>query len=159
MEASWWCATSWAVLSATIWSALRLRRSSAVNGCAPWHFCDECGKKATVLCSECPNSFCGAHAEGQITSVGPEQYFCGDHIITRKKIPTSNHQEPVRTEPVQKDLLREPSTELEWKWKLGSRHVFYHSNNFYPMQLFLYLVSVCTLSLLSARPWSQSSEM
>ena len=79
----------------------------------PWHFCDECGKKATVLCSECPNSFCGAHAEGQITSVGPEQYFCGDHIITRKKIPTSNHQEPVRTEPVQKDLLREPSTELE----------------------------------------------
>lgn len=51
----------------------------------PWHFCDDCGKWANVLCSECPNSYCRAHASGQITEVSNGVHVCCDHIVTRTK--------------------------------------------------------------------------
>lgn len=56
----------------------------------PWHFCDECGKWANVLCSECPNSYCRGHSSGQITDVGNGILLCSDHILTRTK--TSQNQ-------------------------------------------------------------------
>ncbi|KAJ7383122.1 Histone-lysine N-methyltransferase, H3 lysine-36 and H4 lysine-20 specific [Desmophyllum pertusum] len=64
----------------------------------PWHFCDDCGKWANILCTECPNSYCKAHASGQITELGNGIHVCCDHIMTRKKT-TQNHQ----TEEVEKD--------------------------------------------------------
>ncbi|KAL9982434.1 hypothetical protein ACROYT_G004474 [Oculina patagonica] len=51
----------------------------------PWHFCDDCGKWANILCSECPNSYCKAHVSGQITELGNGIHVCCDHIVTRKK--------------------------------------------------------------------------
>ena len=36
----------------------------------PWHHCDVCGKGAVKLCSECPNSFCKVHIEGNIFDIG-----------------------------------------------------------------------------------------
>lgn len=51
----------------------------------PWHFCDDCGKWANILCSECPNSYCKAHTSGQITELGNGIHVCCDHILTRKK--------------------------------------------------------------------------
>ena len=56
----------------------------------PWHFCDDCGKWASILCSECPNSYCRAHSSGQITDLGNGIQVCCDHIVTRKK--TSQNQ-------------------------------------------------------------------
>ena len=56
----------------------------------PWHFCDDCGKWANILCSECPNSYCRAHSTGQITELGNGIHVCCDHIVTRKK--TSQNQ-------------------------------------------------------------------
>ena len=35
----------------------------------PWHHCDVCGKGAIKLCSECPNSFCKCHIEGNIFEI------------------------------------------------------------------------------------------
>ena len=58
----------------------------------PWHFCDDCGKSANILCSECPNSYCKAHASGQITELGNGIRVCCDHILTRKKT-TQNQTE------------------------------------------------------------------
>lgn len=45
----------------------------------PWHFCDECGKNATIKCVECPNSFCKLHAENQVICAGEGKYMCLDH--------------------------------------------------------------------------------
>lgn len=58
----------------------------------PWHFCDDCGKTANILCSECPNSYCKTHAFGQITELGNGIPVCCDHILTRKKT-TQNQAE------------------------------------------------------------------
>lgn len=61
----------------------------------PWHFCDDCGKWANILCSECPNSYCKAHAAGQITELGNGIQVCCDHVLTRKKT-TQNQAEVVK---------------------------------------------------------------
>ncbi|KAK3095090.1 hypothetical protein FSP39_010180 [Pinctada imbricata] len=44
----------------------------------PWHHCDECGRQATTMCVECPNSFCQDHAGGNLTEV-EGQFYCSDH--------------------------------------------------------------------------------
>lgn len=44
----------------------------------PWHHCDDCGKPAVKLCVECPNSFCTAHAEGNI-KLFEEKIYCLEH--------------------------------------------------------------------------------
>jgi hypothetical protein len=44
----------------------------------PWHHCDVCGKLATQLCNECPNSFCPTHAEGVITAIH-DKLICAEH--------------------------------------------------------------------------------
>ncbi|KAL8580841.1 hypothetical protein ACOMHN_017345 [Nucella lapillus] len=44
----------------------------------PWHHCDVCGKLATKLCSECPNSFCPQHEQGVITVI-KENLICAEH--------------------------------------------------------------------------------
>lgn len=49
----------------------------------PWHFCDDCGKWANIMCSECPNSYCRSHASGQITELANGVHLCCDHIVTR----------------------------------------------------------------------------
>ena len=45
----------------------------------PWHFCDDCGKAAVLRCQECSNSFCLAHAPGQITKMVDGRYLCDQH--------------------------------------------------------------------------------
>ena len=45
----------------------------------PWHHCDVCGRRALKLCSECPNSFCPQHLEGNIFSVPDNRLLCSDH--------------------------------------------------------------------------------
>ena len=45
----------------------------------PWHFCDDCGKAAFLRCDECSNSFCLAHAPGQITKTANGRYLCDQH--------------------------------------------------------------------------------
>ena len=55
------------------------------NWKCPWHFCDECGKWANILCSECTNSHCRAHSSCQITNVDNGILLCSDHILTRTK--------------------------------------------------------------------------
>lgn len=45
----------------------------------PWHFCDDCGKAAMVRCQECSNSFCLAHAPGQITKMADGRTLCYRH--------------------------------------------------------------------------------
>ena len=55
----------------------------------PWHFCDECGKRAVLLCSECPNSYCKKDAEGQITLVGENTYICNDHVLMQDDTPAA----------------------------------------------------------------------
>ncbi|XP_076470902.1 histone-lysine N-methyltransferase NSD2-like [Babylonia areolata] len=44
----------------------------------PWHHCDVCGKLATKLCSECPNSFCQQHEQGVITVI-KDSLICAEH--------------------------------------------------------------------------------
>lgn len=44
----------------------------------PWHHCDVCGKLATKLCSECPNSFCQQHEQGVITLI-KDSLICAEH--------------------------------------------------------------------------------
>ncbi|KAK7508605.1 hypothetical protein BaRGS_00000171 [Batillaria attramentaria] len=44
----------------------------------PWHHCDMCGKLASKLCSECPNSFCQQHAEGVISLI-KDNLVCAEH--------------------------------------------------------------------------------
>ncbi|XP_038070520.1 histone-lysine N-methyltransferase NSD2-like [Patiria miniata] len=53
----------------------------------PWHHCDECGKLATQLCEECPNSYCNSHAVGNITVV-MEMKLCRDHEEEREQLAT-----------------------------------------------------------------------
>ncbi|XP_074643736.1 histone-lysine N-methyltransferase NSD2-like isoform X2 [Tubulanus polymorphus] len=44
----------------------------------PWHQCDVCGKNSSVLCQECPNSFCGKHS--QFIHTNPDgKMLCEDH--------------------------------------------------------------------------------
>lgn len=45
----------------------------------PWHFCDDCGKAAMIRCQECSNSFCLAHAPGQIIKTEDGKYLCDQH--------------------------------------------------------------------------------
>lgn len=45
----------------------------------PWHHCDDCGKPAIKLCSECPNSFCPHHIEGNIFLLPDNKLVCSDH--------------------------------------------------------------------------------
>lgn len=46
----------------------------------PWHHCDDCGKVATKLCSECPNSFCEIHdKEENIVEFPDGLIYCTDH--------------------------------------------------------------------------------
>lgn len=73
----------------------------------PWHFCDDCGKTANILCSECPNSYCKAHASGQITELGNGIHVCCDHILTRKK--TTQNQAEVENDG--DDLVASPGIE------------------------------------------------
>lgn len=44
----------------------------------PWHHCDECGKPSTVMCFDCPNSFCKDHCTEE------NIYKKGDHFICRE---------------------------------------------------------------------------
>lgn len=44
----------------------------------PWHHCDECGKPAVIMCTECPNSFCATHTEGHIKEVDGAA-VCSEH--------------------------------------------------------------------------------
>lgn len=44
----------------------------------PWHHCDDCGKAATILCSECPNSYCSEHHARGINTVNGTK-FCRNH--------------------------------------------------------------------------------
>ncbi|XP_067928328.1 histone-lysine N-methyltransferase NSD2-like isoform X2 [Watersipora subatra] len=44
----------------------------------PWHHCDDCGKSASILCSECPNSFCNEHHSRNIQQI-QGFWFCRSH--------------------------------------------------------------------------------
>ena len=44
----------------------------------PWHHCDQCGKQASRMCVECPNSFCQEHTEGNLVEIDG-QLYCSDH--------------------------------------------------------------------------------
>ncbi|XP_028390809.1 histone-lysine N-methyltransferase NSD2-like isoform X2 [Dendronephthya gigantea] len=56
----------------------------------PWHFCDDCGKAAMIRCQECSNSFCLAHAPGQINKTEGGKYVCDQHqergLVTNDRI-------------------------------------------------------------------------
>lgn len=45
----------------------------------PWHFCDNCGKRASYYCNICPNSFCGQHHEGEVLELSKGVYVCDEH--------------------------------------------------------------------------------
>lgn len=45
----------------------------------PWHHCDDCGKSASQLCSECPNSFCKSHLAGKIFATEEGKLICWEH--------------------------------------------------------------------------------
>ncbi len=68
----------------------------------PWHFCDDCGKAAMVRCQECSNSFCLAHAPGQIAKVTDGRYLCDQHPesgmdtsdVSRDNTPTNTPSVP-----------------------------------------------------------------
>ncbi|PAA63624.1 hypothetical protein BOX15_Mlig026212g1, partial [Macrostomum lignano] len=45
---------------------LGLSKAPSGKWYCPWHHCDECGRPATVLCSECPGSYCAEHADSRI---------------------------------------------------------------------------------------------
>ncbi|XP_022091753.1 histone-lysine N-methyltransferase NSD2-like [Acanthaster planci] len=57
---------------------LKLAKPPHGKWICPWHHCDECGKLATQLCDECPNSYCNGHSEGNI-AVYNEMRLCKDH--------------------------------------------------------------------------------
>ena len=60
-------------------SCLTIDKIPHGNWLCPWHFCDDCGKAAMVRCQECSNSFCLAHAPGQITKMADGRYLCDQH--------------------------------------------------------------------------------
>ena len=74
----------------------------------PWHFCDDCGKWATTLCSECPNSYCRTHALSQITELANGSCVCSDHIVTRKKTSNCN-----QVDALEMDEIEAASTDVE----------------------------------------------
>lgn len=57
---------------------LNLTKPPSGKWACPWHHCDDCGKPATILCSECPNSYCSTHALGNIKEVAG-CHICSDH--------------------------------------------------------------------------------
>lgn len=78
----------------------------------PWHFCDDCGKWANIRCSECPNSYCRAHAAGQITELGNGIQVCCDHILTRKKM-SQNQSEKSNGEARKMTLQGQTAAQVE----------------------------------------------
>lgn len=60
-------------------TCLTLDKKPYGNWLCPWHFCDDCGKTATLRCDECSNSFCAAHVHGQITRQEDGRYICHEH--------------------------------------------------------------------------------
>lgn len=74
----------------------------------PWHHCDDCGKGATKLCSECPNSYCAIHAPDNITDVAGS-LICSDHDELIDELSKSIHEESMSLEKNEK----EPSSEEE----------------------------------------------
>ena len=44
-----------------------------------WHHCDHCGRNATKLCSQCPNSYCNQHLNGNIFRLESGHFVCEDH--------------------------------------------------------------------------------
>ncbi|CAL1533797.1 unnamed protein product [Lymnaea stagnalis] len=57
---------------------LKLTKPPSGKWQCPWHHCDECGKLAVSKCTECPNSYCSAHIQGNIfKSEGLD--ICSDH--------------------------------------------------------------------------------
>lgn len=73
----------------------------------PWHFCDDCGKWANIMCSECPNSYCRSHASGQITELANGVHLCCDHIVTRNS--------PVQNQAFEEEKVdhSKPSADVE----------------------------------------------
>ena len=65
----------------------------------PWHFCDDCGKASMLRCQECSNSFCHAHAPGQITKMADGRYLCDQHPdssdSSQENTPTRTTSDPV----------------------------------------------------------------
>lgn len=57
-----------------------MKKSLLISGkwLCPWHHCDICGKVASKLCTECPNSFCPQHAEGVISLID-DNLVCAEH--------------------------------------------------------------------------------
>ena len=45
----------------------------------PWHYCNECGKRATSCCVECPTAFCFRHVDGNIFRVTRTKSACIEH--------------------------------------------------------------------------------
>lgn len=45
----------------------------------PWHFCDECGKTAKVMCALCTNSYCMKHQEGEMFPLRENVTVCSQH--------------------------------------------------------------------------------
>ena len=55
----------------------------------PWHHCDVCGRRALRLCTECPNSFCPNHIEGNIFAIPDNRLVCSDHDDLLKAVEVS----------------------------------------------------------------------
>ena len=70
------------------------------NWICPWHFCDMCEKKARKLCTECPNSFCETHLEGNLFQLGDSRLICSDHtdLLEGVEEKTSLTKESIKTE-------------------------------------------------------------
>lgn len=86
-------------------NCLELEKKPHGRWLCPWHFCDICGKRATIMCSECPNSYCKPHAEGQISCTAEGQYLCEEHNLSdTPKQDTKPEMETVNSILLQEDL-------------------------------------------------------
>ena len=65
----------------------------------PWHHCDVCGKGATKLCTECPNSFCNNHIDDNIFDIGDGKLVCVDHEDLLSVITTSRSDAKPKVDP------------------------------------------------------------
>ncbi|XP_005102412.1 histone-lysine N-methyltransferase NSD2 [Aplysia californica] len=57
---------------------LKLTKPPSGKWLCPWHHCDDCGKLSTSRCSECPNSYCAVHTQGNIFMIEGTA-ICSDH--------------------------------------------------------------------------------
>ena len=66
-----------------------------------WHHCDECGRNATKLCSQCPNSYCNQHLKGKIFRLDSGHFVCEDHT---EMLRLTEHTQVDSSTPMRDDI-------------------------------------------------------